>query len=263
MICFQNISGDWLSGRVHSPIGFKLVVISDPDFLKGEEDVFCRLLDAGVSRLHLRKPLADIQELSGLIEKIPQRYYSRISLHDHHSLALKYGLGGIHLNSRTPTLPETIQSSASLHLKGKPRSSFPFHTRENSQLFAHLYQQDRLHASDVLMHQRVLISRSCHSLEEVIKYRTSCDYVFLSPIFNSVSKQGYDSGFSYEDLIRARDCGIIDSHVFALSGVTPERIPLLQELGFGGCAVLGHIWEPFKKNGTVPVEEFISCASTY
>ncbi len=115
MICFQNISGDCLSGRVHSPVGFKPVVISDPDFLNGEEDVFCRLLDAGVFRLHLRKPFAGIKEFSCLIEKIPQRYYSRISLHDHHSLALKYGLGGIHLNSRTPALPEGLLSSEAFH----------------------------------------------------------------------------------------------------------------------------------------------------
>ena len=30
------------------------------------------------------------------------------------------------------------------------------------------------------------ISRSCHSLEEIIKYKPVCDYVFLSPIFQSI-----------------------------------------------------------------------------
>ena len=37
------------------------------------------------------------------------------------------------------------------------------------------------------------VSRSCHSLEEVKRYKDACDYVFLSPIFDSVSKQGYAS----------------------------------------------------------------------
>ena len=35
------------------------------------------------------------------------------------------------------------------------------------------------------------ISRSCHSLEEVVKYKATCDYVFLSPIYDSISKEGY------------------------------------------------------------------------
>ena len=34
------------------------------------------------------------------------------------------------------------------------------------------------------------ISRSCHSLEEIIEYKPVCDYVFLSPIFQSRSKEG-------------------------------------------------------------------------
>ena len=38
------------------------------------------------------------------------------------------------------------------------------------------------------------ISCSCHSLEEVKQYKPGCDYVFLSPIFDSISKQDYKSG---------------------------------------------------------------------
>mgnify|MGYP003451183603 FL=1 len=34
-------------------------------------------------------------------------------------------------------------------------------------------------------------TRSCHSLEEIIKYKNDYDYLFLSPIFDSISKIGY------------------------------------------------------------------------
>lgn len=83
------------------------------------------------------------------------------------------------------------------------------------------------------------VSRSCHSFDEVKRYRPECDYVFLSPIFDSVSKQGYRSAFTPETLSGASEDGIIDSRVIALGGVTPDRIPYLRALGFGGAAMLG------------------------
>ena len=83
------------------------------------------------------------------------------------------------------------------------------------------------------------ISRSCHSLEEVEKYKAVCDYVFLSPIFDSVSKQGYASAFTDETLRQAASNGIIDEKVVALGGVVPDKIDYLKTLGFGGAAMLG------------------------
>ena len=57
------------------------------------------------------------------------------------------------------------------------------------------------------------ISRSCHTLEEVVRHKAACTYVFLSPIFDSISKQGYASGFDHDTLQRAQREGIIDEHV--------------------------------------------------
>ena len=54
------------------------------------------------------------------------------------------------------------------------------------------------------------VSASCHSIEEVEERKKTCDYVFLSPIFNSISKQGYASAFSEEQLREASLRGIID-----------------------------------------------------
>ena len=83
------------------------------------------------------------------------------------------------------------------------------------------------------------VSRSCHSLEEVKRYKDACDYVFLSPIFDSVSKQGYASAFTDATLRQASKDGIIDHKVVALGGVTPGKIRYLRQLGFGGAAMLG------------------------
>lgn len=83
------------------------------------------------------------------------------------------------------------------------------------------------------------VSRSCHSLEEVKRYKDACCYVFLSPIFDSVSKQGYASAFTDNVLKQASKDGIIDNKVVALGGVTPDKINYLRQLNFGGAAMLG------------------------
>ena len=86
------------------------------------------------------------------------------------------------------------------------------------------------------------ISRSCHSLEEVAANKDSCIYVTLSPVFDSISKAGYNAGFSYQALKDASENGIIDSKVVALGGISPSNIASVINLRFGGAAVLGTVW---------------------
>jgi thiamine-phosphate pyrophosphorylase len=86
------------------------------------------------------------------------------------------------------------------------------------------------------------LSAACHSLDEVALQKPKVDYVFLSPIFDSISKQGYSSGFTPEVLQQACAEGLIDAQVMALGGVSMERIPQLAAWGFGGVALLGDIW---------------------
>lgn len=86
------------------------------------------------------------------------------------------------------------------------------------------------------------VSMSCHSLEEVEIKKDMADYIFLSPIFNSISKNGYNSAFSKEELHNAMKQGTIDKKVIALGGVSLANIETVKDLGFGGAALLGDIW---------------------
>ena len=86
-------------------------------------------------------------------------------------------------------------------------------------------------------------SYSCHSFEEVVEHKPCCDYVFLSPVFNSISKQGYSSAFTDAELAQAAQRGVIGCKVFALGGVTGSSLRYLAQRGFGGAAVLGDVWE--------------------
>ena len=47
-----------------------------------------------------------------------------------------------------------------------------------------------------------LVSRSCHSFEELASHPTE-DYLFLSPIYDSISKTGYRAGYAPDELREA------------------------------------------------------------
>ena len=80
-----------------------IIVITLPNFFSDEAEQIESLLRSGKADvIHIRKPGASESEVEQLICALPRELYSRLVLHDHHHLALKYGLRGIHLNSRNP-----------------------------------------------------------------------------------------------------------------------------------------------------------------
>lgn len=87
------------------------------------------------------------------------------------------------------------------------------------------------------------VSRSCHSLEEVCRDKPTYSYVFLSPIYDSISKTGYTSTYTHEELQEAQKEGVIDEKVIALGGINQSRLAKIRALGFGGAALLGDIWQ--------------------
>lgn len=185
-----------------------LIVITLPTFFEHEaEAIVAQFERRGIDYLHLRKPAAEEGEVEALLQQIPARYYPRIVMHDFHILAQKYGLGGIHLTSRHPEAP--------VGWTGR-------------------------------------ISTSCHSVEELKRRkregimmcgeRRAFAYLSLSPIFDSISKQGYCAAFTSEELKAAKEQGIIDSTVLALGGVTFSRMEEVRQMGFGGAMILGDAW---------------------
>lgn len=83
-----------------------------------------------------------------------------------------------------------------------------------------------------------LISKSCHSIEEVEASGAKYDYMFLSPVFDSLSKEGYASNFNLDAALRQ---AIGPHQVIALGGVTPQNIYKIKRAGFAGAAMLGTI----------------------
>lgn len=89
------------------------------------------------------------------------------------------------------------------------------------------------------------LSKSIHSIEELKKEKRNFTYVFLSPIFNSISKPNYPAAFTQNNLKSASRRGLIDHHVMALGGMNEQHIHTIKELGFGGAVVMGDLWNRF------------------
>ena len=102
------------------------------------------------------------------------------------------------------------------------------------------------------------ISASCHTFDEVMAKKKECDYVFLSPIFNSISKEGYNAAFTTEEIKEAYRKGIIDKRVIALGGINEDTILNAKDLGFGGVALMGGLWGKFDQNLDFNYQELIS-----
>jgi thiamine-phosphate pyrophosphorylase len=88
---------------------------------------------------------------------------------------------------------------------------------------------------------------SAHSFDELKKIENR-EIILLGPVFDSISKHGYKSKFSRDELKegiaewRALKPGNSEIKLYALGGIDAENIKELEELGFDGAAVLGAVW---------------------
>ncbi len=130
---------------------------------------------------------------------------------------------------------------------------FDLDIRERLSLHDHHPLAEELHIGGIHLNRRHPIppantqgkrlSVSCHTIEEVQQWKDRIDYCFLSPIFDSISKQGYQSHFSLKDIKQLFYEHVFDEKVCALGGVTYAKMPLLEEAGFTSCAMLSSLWD--------------------
>ncbi|MFM7021531.1 MAG: thiamine phosphate synthase [Flavobacteriales bacterium] len=185
----------------------EMVLISPQNSVSNEVGKVIELFESGLQVFHIRKPHYSKKRMITYIEKIPAQYHNRIVIHSHHKLALKYDLRGIHLTSsfRKNKLKMWFVKT---FIKGKKKG--------------------------------LTVSTSFHRLSNLDNFDYIYNYVFLSPIFDSISKKDYQSGFNEFSLKKALER--TKYTVYALGGVEVENISKTKEYGFKGCALLGGIW---------------------
>lgn len=188
----------------------KLLVITSPEELEKEAEQITALFKEGLEVLHFRKPDWDLDRYERLLRKIPHEYYRKIVLHSHFKLIGKYNLKGIHLQSKFLVDAEDANVKEAFKLVSK---------------------------------RNLTVSASMHSLQTVRNNKWKFEYVFLSPVFDSISKTGYVSGFKSEELSEFIKTYISPVKLVALGGIDETNIEQIKEHGFSGAALLGAIWE--------------------
>ena len=185
----------------------KLVVISSPDSVFTEIQEVVKLLDNGLESFHLRKPKFTKIQIEEYLKDFPAKYHKQIVLHSHHKLAKKYKLKGIHLTRK--------------HKKKKFKCWWNILTMR-------------------LSNRNAVVTSSFHSISNVLQNSTRHSYVFFSPVFDSISKEGYQGDFTDKNLTFALQR--TKQNMIALGGVSSDNIEKAFDLGFTGVALLGAIW---------------------
>jgi len=187
----------------------RLIVITSPDSVGNEIQIIISLFENGVEVLHLRKPDWDINKYEEFIKEIPFAYYKRLVLHSHYKLGEKYNIKGIHLTSDYRKGIEVNQVKELIRIASK---------------------------------RNLTVSTSFHSIEEVDQNILKFKYVFLSPVFDSISKVGYKTTFNKKEILEFLSNYTKSTEVVALGGIEYTNINEVKEMGFSNAAILGAIW---------------------
>jgi thiamine monophosphate synthase len=188
---------------------FLLAVITAPGFFAGEADLLEGLLENGLQKLHLRKPGA---------------------------VGGKSGGPGGSVGAETEKLEGLLE-----RLSPRWHSRLVWH---GSREMANRYRIPQIHGSvreppagkDT---ERIKISTSVHSWQEVKELPEDTVYTFLSPLFDSISKPGYRANTG----LLQKPAGRIPCKVIGLGGIGEDAIGVMIRQGWDGAAVLGWLWE--------------------
>lgn len=134
-------------------------VITSPERIHEEARILPELLDAGATRLLLRKPEWTADGHRQLLDGIDPAYYPRIIVRDHFWLYHHYGLGGVHWSNRARSLLSPWQRRA--WVQQHPESS-----------------------------------TGVHSILELLAQDDGFQTLLLSPVFDSISKTTYQGRFA-------------------------------------------------------------------
>lgn len=185
----------------------QLVVVSPPGPVAEEGSLISEMLALGLARFHVRKPGLSVNQLADYLDVIPKIYHSHVVLHSHHALVGELGLGGVHLTAA----------------RRSARTPLP------------------------ALRPGQTLSTSFHTLAEIRQHRRPYDYVFLSPIFDSLSKEQYPAAFDLAEvaalLAQLRLRPGYSPQVMALGGIEAPRLAAVRQAGFTGAAVLGAVWQ--------------------
>ncbi|MDB5257642.1 MAG: thiamine monophosphate synthase [Chitinophagaceae bacterium] len=198
---------------LHSSLltNMKLTVCSVHKAIPDEQELVRELFDVGLTHFHLRKPSHSKEEMRDWLEQLNDSERQKVVIHSHWSLSEEFSLKGLHFGATV------IQQMSG----------------EECKQWMHVAKEKQL-----------TISSSVHHQEEIDRLPIGFDYVWLSPVFESISKQEYTSIYSaaqfdhwVKELQEQKR-----TTVYALGGIQAQHMQELSRRGFDGAAVLGSVW---------------------
>ncbi len=176
------------------------IIITNETLIPDEAFHLNQLFDEGLEVLHFRKPGITKNDYKQLLQQIDTSYHPKIMLHQYHDLVEKFNVRGVHLKEQLR-----------IHLKGELNNYIKNYKKEG-----------------------FVTSGSFHSTEDIEKSNASFDYMFLSPVFNSISKKGYKG--------KAFNVSHLNKNIIGMGGIDENNMQWAHTLGFKGVGILGRIW---------------------
>lgn len=173
-------------------------IFTHPEPLANEAQHLNALLDAGAETVVLRKPGWIKEQYVQLLEQLDGKHYARMMIAGLPEVASSFGLKGVHMSE----------------LK---RQALP----GNQQLPHYLHCSAAIHTTDAI---NIL--------------GNDWDTLVLSPVFDSISKKGYQAAF--DSGLKIAECSC---NVLALGGINEDTAGKVRRMGFDGVVVMGALWQ--------------------
>lgn len=175
-----------------------------PNFFEGEATLINQLFEDGLPCLHLRKIQQSIHPFIDLLIQIESKHYSKIIVHQYPELIQMYKLAGLHLteSARRALSPKALQELIEKQHQNQ-------------------YQ----------------IGTSIHQESDLYSLPEGLDYVTLSPVFPSISKQNYQPTVDWQ--VENMD---LPFSLIALGGISVSSLEAAYQRGFREVAFLGAVW---------------------
>lgn len=180
-----------------------LSIITPPERIYEEAKILRELLQAGAGSVLLRKPGWSVQQYASLLDSIDPACYPGIRISQYPELCRQYGLGGVHFGEAARSTLTPLQME--------------------------YFNQQHWHTST-----------SIHTPAMIPVLGNTWETLLLGPVFNSISKPGYNSSIKADTRLNKTGC---TARIIALGGVDHTNIHLLRPMCFDGAALLGAIWQ--------------------
>ncbi len=186
----------------------KIIIITPEEDIRHELETVNDLFRNGLQRLHLRKSEYDTSDYRKYIKAIEPQFHPRLVLTSSYELYGEFNLGGIHLNT-SARRDETLRKKLS-----------------------HIPQP--------------VFSTSFHTWQKIVENDFHYGYVFISPVFDSISKKEYKANIdpygAAETKQKLAKLNKYCPEIYGLGGVGIKEMESLHEYGFDGGAMLGSLW---------------------